>query len=73
VRIAAAEAVTWSDGALGCPQSGLAYTQALIPGWRLIAEAGGRMLRYHANTPGTRWLHCGAGQAQEPLPRDVTR
>ena len=73
VRLARAEAVTWSDGALGCPQPGLAYTQALIPGWLLVAEAGGRQLRYHADGAGTRWLHCEAARAQAPLPGDIAR
>jgi hypothetical protein len=73
VRIAAADAVTWRDGSLGCPRPDLAYTQALIPGWRLFVDAGGRTLRYHANTSGTRWLHCVAAQAQEPLSGDITR
>lgn len=72
VRIARAEAVTWRDGSLGCPRPGLAYTQALVPGWRLWVEAGGTRLDYHAARE-NRWLVCPAGQAEDPLPRDAMR
>jgi hypothetical protein len=41
-----AEAVTWSDGSLGCPEPGVLYTQALIDGYRVVVEAGGRQLDY---------------------------
>jgi hypothetical protein len=34
-----AEAVTWPDGALGCPEPGIVYTQALVPGYWVVVEA----------------------------------
>lgn len=48
VRIVSAEEVTWSDGSLGCPQPGQAYTQALVPGFRVVVEIGGDELNFHA-------------------------
>lgn len=39
--------VTWPDGALGCPEPDLAYTQALVEGYRIILDAGGEQLVYH--------------------------
>ena len=39
LRVARIEAVTWPDGALGCPQPGRLYPQALVPGWRIRIEA----------------------------------
>jgi len=59
--------VTWRDGSLGCPQPGMAYTQALVPGWRIVLAAGSRSFEYHASEGG-RVVHCPAGRAQEPLP-----
>jgi hypothetical protein len=59
--------VTWRDGSLGCPQPGMAYTQALVPGWRIVLAAGSRSVEYHASEAG-RVVHCPAGQSQEPLP-----
>jgi hypothetical protein len=41
-----AEAVTWNDGSLGCPEPGVLYTQALIDGYRVVVEAGGQQLDY---------------------------
>jgi hypothetical protein len=48
VRIVTAEEVTWSDGSLGCPQPGMAYTQALVAGYRVVLEIGGDELNFHA-------------------------
>ena len=39
--------VTWSDGALGCPEPDVMYTQALVEGYRIVLDAGGRELIYH--------------------------
>jgi hypothetical protein len=52
IAVAVAETVTWSDGSLGCPQPGMMYTQALVPGFRIVLNAGGQQLAYHASTAG---------------------
>jgi len=46
VKVISAEAVTFPDGSLGCPQPGMAYTQALVDGFKIIAEAGGKTYDY---------------------------
>jgi len=33
IAIERAQSVVWSDGSLGCPESGTAYTQALVKGY----------------------------------------
>lgn len=66
------EAVTWSDGSLGCPSPGFMYTQALVPGWRLVVSDGSRELVYHASRRGS-WVQCPAGRARPPLPGSSTR
>src|SRR4249920_1962462 len=38
VVLAGAEQITWNDGALGCPQPGQNYIQALVPGYRIVAK-----------------------------------
>ena len=52
VDLVVAEAVTWSDGSLGCPEPGMMYTQALVPGYRVVVEAGGEELSFHASESG---------------------
>lgn len=44
--------VTWTDGALGCPQPGMHYTQALVDGQQLILEVDGERASYHAGRDG---------------------
>ena len=44
-----AEHVTWNDGALGCPQPGMGYSQALVPGYRVVARTDARELVYHTD------------------------
>jgi len=51
-RLVTAEAVTWPNGAIGCPQPGRMYTQALVPGYRVVFEADGRTYAYHASQKG---------------------
>ncbi len=47
VTVVSYEDVTWPDGALGCPEPGMSYTQALVPGTRLVLEADGVEYAYH--------------------------
>ncbi|MGQ9927482.1 MAG: hypothetical protein ACUVS4_11495 [Chloroflexaceae bacterium] len=57
ITIVSAEAVTWSDGALGCPRPGMAYTQALVDGYRLILSLKGVNYAYHAAVNGD-FFYC---------------
>ncbi len=56
-----AEAVTWRDGSLGCPEPGMFYTQALIDGYWIIVEAGGQSLDYRVSGGGN-FRTCDAPQ-----------
>ncbi len=47
IHVQSAQAVTWNDGSLGCPQPGRMYTMALVPGYRIVLEAGGKTYSYH--------------------------
>ncbi|TDW83866.1 hypothetical protein EV137_6669 [Kribbella pratensis] len=48
VSVVSSEDVTWPDGSLGCPEPGMRYTQALVPGNRTVLEAGGKQYSYHS-------------------------
>jgi hypothetical protein len=56
VRVVLAEAVTWPDGAVGCPRPGMNYTMALVPGYRVVfavgAGANERRYAYHSGRSG---------------------
>ena len=52
VKVISARAVNWPNGALGCPKPGMMYTQAIVPGYRVELEAGGRRFTYNASTRG---------------------
>ena len=69
LQVIRALAVTWSDGSLGCPQPGFAYTQALVAGWMVSIAVPSALapLLYHGSDRGG-WLYCPAGRAQQPLP-----
>jgi hypothetical protein len=66
IRVLDAAAVTWSDGSLGCPAPNRFYTQALVPGYRVRIEAGGKVFVYHANARGD-WALCPAERARPPV------
>jgi len=52
IAVVVAESVTWNDGSLGCPQPGHTYTQAIVPGYRVILELAGQRYTYHADANG---------------------
>jgi hypothetical protein len=66
LEVLSAEAVTWSDGSLGCPQPGMMYTQALVPGFRIRIRAGAGTLDYHAGRRGAATF-CPAGRVVPPV------
>lgn len=72
VRVTSAISVTWPDGSLGCPQPGMVYTQALVPGYRILVRAGDRDLQYHASRSG-HFVLCPAGRGTDPVVSDDTR
>ncbi len=47
-----AEAVQWNDGALGCPEPGQVYTQAIVDGFRVVLKHEGKTYDYHAAAKG---------------------
>lgn len=51
ITVVEAEAVVWPDGALGCPQEGEMYTQALEDGFRVVLDVDGVEVHYHAAEP----------------------
>jgi len=65
LRVTLSEAVTWPDGALGCPEPGRQYSQALVSGYRIRIEAGPKTLEYHGSLKGQPFL-CPAERIQPP-------
>jgi hypothetical protein len=66
VVLARAERLTWSDGSLGCPEPGLAYTQMLVAGFRVDATTSAGTLTYHTDSRG-KVASCGARAARPSL------
>ncbi|HLS39315.1 MAG TPA: hypothetical protein VK038_00960 [Ornithinicoccus sp.] len=69
VTVAGHREVTWRDGSLGCPEPGMMYTQALVPGEQLVLEVDGKLYAYHAAT-GRDFSYC--ANPQEPAPGGAT-
>jgi hypothetical protein len=47
IAVTSAALVVWNDGAIGCPQPGMAYTQALVDGTRITLTHAGTEYAYH--------------------------
>ncbi len=56
------EPVEWNDGSLGCPEPGMMYTQAIVPGYRLTFSDGSRSYEVHTDQDGSRVIWCDGGQ-----------
>lgn len=61
------EEVTWSDGSIGCPEPDQMYTQALVPGTRLILTVDGTEHAYHGEGDGP-LFYC--QNPVDPVPSD---
>ncbi len=46
------EATVWPNGAMGCPEPGRMYTQALIEGYRVVFEKAGERWDYRVSSNG---------------------
>jgi len=67
IEVVEARTVTWPDGALGCPQPGHQYTQALVSGYYVHLRVGQRDFYYHAGSDGS-VRQCPAERSQRPPP-----
>lgn len=52
IEVVKAEAVTWPDGSIGCPQPDMMYTQALVDGYQVIFASNGQTYDYHLSQSG---------------------
>lgn len=62
-----AEAVEWPDGSLGCPQPGMMYTQAIVPGYWVVLELAGKQFDYRVSERG-HFVLCENGAPPISLP-----
>jgi hypothetical protein len=69
-RVVSAQAVTWPDGAMGCPEPGRSYTQALVRGYWVLLEVPGKQLDYRITAQGYFRL-CTGPRHSGRLPSDA--
>jgi len=65
VTLSGASKVTWRSGALGCPEDGKMYTQALVPGVLIMLKVEHTPYRYHAKPTGVPF-YCSDDRAESP-------
>lgn len=61
-----AQAVTWSDGSIGCPEPGMMYTQALVDGYRVVIRAAAETYDFHASQTG-HFVLCPPERSRPPI------
>ncbi|NND65435.1 MAG: hypothetical protein HKM24_05675 [Gammaproteobacteria bacterium] len=49
ITVQKAMVVTWRNGAVGCPEPGMGYTEALVPGHYVALEHDGVTYHYHSS------------------------
>lgn len=57
--------VQWRSGAAGCPQPGMSYTMAIVPGVLIVLKANGEIYRYHGGV-NLEPFYCPAERAEAP-------
>jgi len=70
VVLSDAETVEWRNGSLGCPEPGQMYTQALVPGFRVVANSTQGTLVYHTDS-NNRVVSCERQTESRPKGPDV--
>jgi len=65
ITVRQARAVNWGSSAMGCPEEGMSYTQAIVPGMLLFLEADGTLYRYHGRI-GRSLFYCPDERAKAP-------
>ncbi len=53
IMVVSSEAVTWPNGCLGVQKLGVMCTQNMVPGYRIVLEAGGKQYEIHTNRDGS--------------------
>ena len=76
IEVVLYEDVVWRDGSLGCPQPGMAYTQALEDGYRIELTDGKIVYHYHGVTNGAPFLcenpsESGSVESQDAAPAET--
>ncbi len=65
--------VLWSDTSLGCPQPDVAYTQVIVPGYRVTLMVGDETYQVHTDLEGNAIVcfapdrAAGSGTAPDPI------
>jgi len=57
--------VNWRTGALGCPEPGMNYITALVPGILILLEVDGDAYGYHASSEGKPFF-CPKDKVEKP-------
>ena len=69
VKVSSARQVTWRSGALGCPEPGMIYTDALVPGSVIYLQVDNMVHAYHAKFAGEPF-YCPRERVEAPAPEE---
>ena len=58
LRLVNSRILEFGDGALGCPDAGVFYTQAIVPGYVLLYEINGLRYPFHVSIDGRLFTDC---------------
>lgn len=53
ITVVSATSTEWPDSSLGCPQPGMAYSQIVTPGYRIVLSQGQKQYDYHTDASAT--------------------
>ena len=65
IVLSGASQVTWRSGALGCPEPGMNYTEALVPGSVIYLQVDNMIHAYHARFAGEPF-YCPRERVEQP-------
>jgi len=66
VAVSGARQVTWRSGAMGCPEPGMSYTEALVPGSVIYLQVDNMTHAYHAKFA-SKPFYCPRERVEQPV------
>jgi len=65
IKVREARSVDWGSSAVGCPEEGVSYTEAMVPGLWVLLEVDGVVYYYHGKN-GESLFYCPTERARAP-------
>jgi len=73
IIVVSTEAVNWPNGCLGVQRMGVMCTQMVVPGYKIVLQAGGKQYEFHTNKNGSQVVQVDSGAVSTSVEKEVIK